>query len=141
MDQSTCDLYAQQAAKGGAKPYHWQVALVPWSHIPFCCAAGELKEAVEEALGKPISAITAQKLSTQKQQQQGASQVATEDVATRIERILANHNTVLFMKGVLLLLLHSKPHIARPLMQLESACSLPRNTCVTTHASAGAHFP
>ena len=34
----------------------------------------------------------------QKQRPQEASQVATEDVATRIERILASHNTVVFMK-------------------------------------------
>ena len=61
----------------------------------------------------------------QKQQPQEASQVATEDVATRIERILASHNTVLFMKGVpLLLLLHSKPPIAKPLVHqsLLAAC-------------------
>ena len=60
----------------------------------------------------------------QKQRSQEASQVATEDVATRIERILASHNTVLFMKGVLLLLVHSKPPIARPLVRqsLLAAC-------------------
>ena len=57
-------------------------------------------------------------------------------MATRIERILASHNTVLFMKGVLpLLLLHSKLRVARPLVQQELACSLLRSPCVTPHAS------
>ncbi len=117
------------------KPYHWQVPLAPCSHIPSCCAAGELGEAVEDALGKPISAITAQKPSIQKQE---GSQAATEDVAARIERILASHSTVLFMKGVLLLLLHSKPDVARLIVQQEPACCLLRSPCAAARASAGA---